>query len=100
MEEYTLKIWLEEAIRRFGPDPLNWNFVCPTCGHVQCGEDFAKINPPLAKDPKNIAYQECIGRYDKKAGGCDFVAYGLISSDIVVIAPCGEVHVFPFAEET
>ena len=26
MEEYTLKIWLEEAIRRFGPDPLNWNY--------------------------------------------------------------------------
>jgi hypothetical protein len=25
----------------FGDDPQRWYFVCPSCGGVQCGEDFA-----------------------------------------------------------
>ena len=29
-----VKDWLEEGKRLFGPDPLDWRFVCPICGRV------------------------------------------------------------------
>jgi hypothetical protein len=110
-KEYPLEVWRAEAERRFGKDPLFWKFKCPTCGHVQCGDDFVKINaratkplgdrsvPMPVKDPKNVAFQECIGRYDGNAGGCSYVAFGLIHSDITVKTSGGViVYVFPFAE--
>ena len=109
-KKYTLAEWRAEAVHRFGSDPVGWKFVCPACGNVQCADDFISINckrvpigdretPFPVKDPENTAYRECIGRYDKGAGGCDYAAFGLISSDIEVILPDGgSVHVFPFAE--
>jgi hypothetical protein len=104
MQKISLEDWKNEAVRRFGKDPLDWKFICPICGHIQCGKDFQKVNredksPNLpVKDPKNVAYQECIGRYGGP-GGCDYAAFGLIHANIEVITPCGTiVHVFPFAE--
>jgi hypothetical protein len=107
---YTIDEWRAEAVRRFGPDPMFWKFKCPTCGHIQCGDDFVKINaravkpfdretPMPVKDPKNVAYQECVGRYVGDMGGCSYAAYGLIHSDTTVTTSGGTVvHIFPFAD--
>lgn len=72
-----------EAKDRFGDDPIRWAFVCPSCGDVATGHDFALAG--LA--PANVG-QECIGRglaaerargEDTPVRGCTRVAYGLIS---------------------
>jgi len=110
-KEYSVEEWKAEAIKRFGKDPLTWKFVCPNCGHVQCGQDFMNINmrspaaidptrstPYPVKDCKNTAYQECIGRYGVGTG-CDYCAFGLIDSDTKVVTPDGKkIPIFPFAE--
>jgi hypothetical protein len=109
--EYTLAEWLAEATRRFGPEKLDWKFVCYGCGHVQSPRDFLRASSIASgiKDPINEAYQECIGRYiggvkwiemkkgDK--GPCDYAAFGLFSTPIKVTKPDGSVvRVFAFAE--
>lgn len=82
--EMTLAAWHSEGIRRFGPDEMNWRFVCPLCGHVAAPRDFKKYRDKGATP--DSAYKECIGRYGG-AGGlneeeipvpCDYAAYGLI----------------------
>ena len=71
--------WLVELRQRFGNNPSNWKFVCPSCGHVQSFADFEAIG----EDP-NLAYQCCIGRYtgsNDRTGekGCNYTINGLIS---------------------
>ena len=71
------KDWQAQLTERFGENPDNWKFVCPSCGHVQSVADFKAIN----KDP-NLAYSCCIGRYtdhNDKAGkhGCNYAVNGL-----------------------
>lgn len=66
--------WLSILKEQFGEDPLNWKFVCPSCGHIQSLADFKEIGV----EPQN-AYINCIGRYKKDAGGCDWSINGLFS---------------------
>ena len=33
--------WLERGKALYGPDMLDWKFVCPVCGHVQTLREFA-----------------------------------------------------------
>ena len=105
--EIPVAEWIAEAKRLFGDNPRDYCFECPICHHIQRLGDFANIGV----DPQ-LGYQECIGRHlrgsakdlaqtpgkDGSKSPCDYAAYGLFSSGIVVIADNGhKVHVFPFA---
>nr|WP_321349733.1 VVA0879 family protein [uncultured Methanoregula sp.] len=96
-KEYTLEEWKAEAIRRFGTDEEQWKFVCPNCGHVQCGQDFIDKFGTSGGKGVNTALQECIGRYGV-GEGCDYCSFGLIDSDTKVVKDGKKVPVFPFAE--
>ena len=43
---------------RFGPDPQNWQFVCPVCGHVAAVRDWENAGAPLGSTGFS-----CIGRW-------------------------------------
>jgi hypothetical protein len=36
----------DEAAARFGPDPMKWAFVCPSCGDVATLQDFKTVGRP------------------------------------------------------
>ena len=89
MKEYkSVQEWLDEAKQRFGEDALQWKFVCPACGHINCGQEF--IDKGVTNDANeavNKAYCECIGRYIGKGSpkkgddsGCNWVAFGLFGT--------------------
>ncbi|MGY0067689.1 VVA0879 family protein [Streptomyces sp. QTS137] len=104
-----------EATERFGKDPINWAFVCPSCGDVATGGDFREA---LVEKPRkhhtgadviasDVVGQECIGRtlgvLEKGRGtytgrGCDWVAYGLFGGPWTITLPDGRsMHAFPLA---
>ena len=96
--------WEAEGEALFGEDKMQWKFVCPNCGHVQCPEDFRKYQDKGA-NPSD-AYFNCIGRFmadapgtiDNRKSPCDYTQGGLfILSRIVVIGEDGTKHkVFDF----
>ena len=100
----TLEEWTARAIELFGPEPWQWRFICPVCGHVQKAEYFRPfINRGASA---NSAYQECIGRYTgaremkpKGQGPCNYVGYGLFRLSPVRVSVDGKmVHAFAFDE--
>lgn len=100
----TIEEWTAKARQLFGDDELQWQFVCPVCGHVQKVEDFLPYKDRGATAAS--AYQECIGRYTgasemktKGQGPCNYAGYGLFRlSPVRVIADGEEVHAFAFNE--
>lgn len=104
-----------EATNRFGTNPLNWAFTCPSCHDTANGQDFSKA---LADNPRkhrtgadviasDIVGQECIGRtlgaLDKRqphtGRGCDWAAYGLFPGPWEIALPNGRsMHAFPLAD--
>lgn len=50
--------WLAEAERLFGPNPLKWRFVCPSCGHVASVEDWKSAGASEGE----VAFS-CVGRH-------------------------------------
>jgi hypothetical protein len=102
-----------ELKRRFGDDPMDWAFRCPSCGDVANGRDFkaALAASPDEKLSKSTASEHlgqiCIGRLlgalrkDQKryAGrGCDWAAFGLFRGPEFVVAPDGhEIACFAIA---
>lgn len=105
---------ITEATERFGTDPLNWAFQCPSCGDIANGQDFSDA---LAEHPRtnlrtdkpviasDIVGQECIGRtlgaLSRKAytgRGCDWAAYGLFAGPWEIELPNGRTaHSFRLA---
>ena len=127
MTEYQQDAWLEILTERFGPNPLDWAFECPSCGDIATGADFRAAladhphkrhdgTPVMASD---LLGRECIGRtlgalsraapkdhWDtrRKRGevrGCDWCAYGLFRGpDSIITDVGGDVHTlwaFPIA---
>jgi len=101
----TYEEWLAKGKELFGEDMLQWKFVCPNCGHVQCAEDFRKYVPNGAKP--DDAHFNCIGRYKGGNVGtlgdgkspCNYTAGGLFRlSPIIVEMEGKEVFSFAFAE--
>jgi hypothetical protein len=106
---------LAEARERFGDNPLDWAFQCPSCGDIATGHDFRAA---LAEHPRSHADgkavtasdllgQECIGRTlgaldgpadAWKGRGCDWTAYGLIRGPWIVDVGDGKTGTcFPLA---
>lgn len=111
---------VDEARARFGDDPLDWAFQCPSCGDIATGRDFSDAlaeRPRTDRDGRatiasDLLGQECIGRTlgalagpatrDGKGQakrGCDWCAYGLFSGPWEIELPDGRsVSAFPLAE--
>lgn len=88
--------WKAKLIERFGENPENWKFKCPVCGHVQSMKDFKDIGKDI-----NLAYYNCIGRYDKEKGGCDYTSGGLfcLNKNTIVGPNAVPIRVFEMADK-
>jgi hypothetical protein len=106
---------LNDARARFGDNPLNWAFLCPSCGDVANGTDFSNA---LAEYPRknrsgetviasDVVGQECIGRTlgalektdsEYTGRGCTWTAYGLFCGPWEIALPNGRTaYGFPLA---
>ena len=94
--------WEKEAIRRFGKNPMEWEFVCPSCGYVTKIQEWVDAG---AK-PGHAAFS-CVGRFlgskkeifDKTGGPCNYAGGGLIGLNPVEVEIDGKtIRVFAFAE--
>ena len=95
----TAKEWHQQAETLFGPDEMQWRFVCPCCGFVQSVQDYKDSGAPLAE----VAVV-CVGRYRERArrafeedgpGPCNYAGYGLFRLNPVDV---DGLRVFAFAE--
>lgn len=104
-EKLTFETWRAEGERRFGPDRLQWRFVCPCCGHVASAKEWVD-----AGGERMVAFS-CIGRvtgakreaFDryKRPGPCNYAGGGLFAlNPVTVLDPDGgeDHHLFAFAE--
>ena len=113
VREISRREWMEEGEKLFGSDMLDWRFVCANCGHVQSANDFKELFfLGIYKGTPDVAYYNCIGRYDKriprskigKVGDpkeyCNYTSGGLfLLHKVVVILDDGEkLPVFEFDE--
>jgi len=112
LKEISLKEWLQEGERLFGPDKKQWKFKCPNCGHIQSIQDFIELREKGICDiDGNTAYFSCIGRFDTripenkigtisdKKSPCNYTNGGLFCfAKTFVIDEQGKKHaVFEFA---
>jgi len=103
---YTMAEWRAEATRLFGPDLLDWRFVCPSCGHVASVRDWREAGAPVG----TTAFS-CVGRwlgetddektFRRKGGPCNYAGGGLFGLNpvTVVLDDGSEIKVFAFAEQ-
>lgn len=87
--EYTQAELMAEARARFGDDPLDFAFVCPSCDDVATIRDFKEAGGPY------LAGQGCIGRLlgalsGPPTRGCDWAAFGLIGGPWQIVLPGGK----------
>ena len=96
----TQEQWRAEAVELFGPDPMDWKFVCPSCGHVASVRDWKD-----AGATEGEAAFSCVGRhlnaddkntFQKKGGPCQYAGGGLFKLNPVKVD--GHENVFAFAE--
>jgi hypothetical protein len=96
--------WRAEAVKRFGPDPRLWQFVCPVCKHVASVKDWEDAGATEGE----VAFS-CVGRHiagSREAfgrlgvGPCDYAGGGLfrLNPQEVVDEDGKTHHVFAFAE--
>lgn len=118
MKEISIKDWLAEGERLFGPDKKQWKWKCSNCGHVQSIADFLELKKlgiiKAEEDVGTFVYFSCIGRFDtripkenvgtiydkKKRSPCNYTLGGLfVFANTFVIDEAGQKHpVFDFAE--
>lgn len=108
----TKEEWQQKGTRLFGTNKMDWEFVCPGCGHVQKVKDFFDYRKQGAQP--DAAARECIGRYSggkswadtrhadlvKNHGPCDYAAYGLLNicPVLVIVEEGKETPCFAFNE--
>jgi len=104
--------WLKQAKELFGEEKKDWSWVCSDCGRSQSANSItkqfadgfaSKRHGIVPKGKRLFPYCEC---YDSR---CNWVAYGLFNSGIIVINDPAKPHniktkencayVFPFAEK-
>ncbi len=97
----TFDQWRARAVELFGPDPLDWKFVCPSCKHVAAVRDWQ-----AAGAKENEAAFSCVGRhlnaddkhtFEGKGGPCQYAGGGLFRLNPQSIEG-RDFNVFAFAE--
>jgi hypothetical protein len=103
VKTFTHDEWLAEAAKRFGPDPRDWHFVCPSCGNIQSIADFEAIG---VESPQTVVSFSCIGRWTpgcknelgSKRRPCNYTLAGLIYlAPVQVETEVGLIQTFDFA---
>lgn len=100
--------WRAEGERLFGPDQMQWRFVCPVCGHVAAVQDWKN-----AGATEGAAAFSCVGRWiegSKQAftrgsgGPCNYAGGGLFRLNPVTVVRDGDpntrTNVFEFDRTT
>jgi hypothetical protein len=72
---------------------MEWQFICPLCGHVASGKDYKAAGAPGGA----VAYS-CIGRWlntkipmeSSNKGPCNYAGGGLFNLNPVEIEGCGD----------
>lgn len=102
MQTMTHAEWLAEAKERFGDDPLDWKFVCPSCGHIASVRNWKEAGAPEGA----VAFS-CVGRYagdtkevaDKafrhNGGPCNYTSGGLLKLNPVLVVFGDKEEPFP-----
>ena len=98
MKKYNIAEWQSLGEKLYGKNLKDWKFKCPACGKISSGREFKATG--LSPDSM---HSNCIGRYNNRATGCDWAAYGLfgtLGKGAIVVKDDGEeVEVFCFATE-
>ena len=93
-ETLTHDEWLTEAKRRFGDDPMDWRFVCPSCGHIASVKDWKDAGAAEGE----VAFS-CVGRhlgadssktFKKEGGPCNYAGGGLFKLNPVSVEHVGK----------
>ena len=73
-ERISLEDWMHQANKLFGWDANRWQFICPSCGHVQTLRDFLDLGMHRRQAEQLVGYS-CIGSWQKHLGysGCERV---------------------------
>lgn len=100
----TVSEWRAEGARRFGPDPLNWRFICPICHHIASVSDWKAAGATEGE----VAFS-CVGRRtggrqafeEQGPGPCNYAGGGLfrLNPQPVINEEGKTQHVFAFAPE-
>lgn len=101
---------------RFGKNPANWAFTCPSCHDTATVTELQEAldaNPRRRSDDTKVESteiigQECIGRSigalanpPTNDRGCHWVAFGLIRGPWEIVLPDGNsMWCFPVADTT
>lgn len=95
----TLEQYMADAEEKFGPDKMNWKFVCPSCGNVASVAAYK-----AAGAPEGAVGFSCVGRWTgatknigEKPGPCNYSGGGLFGLNPVTIE--GHGNYFEFAKD-
>lgn len=95
--ELTLSQWKQLGEKLFGNDPMDWQFVCPSCNTVISVRDYKTVGAPESA----VGYA-CIGRYlpnkrdafggesknkNAERSPCNYTGAGLININPVCVIP-------------
>ena len=77
----SIEHWKALGEKLFGPDQMEWKFICPACNHVASVRDYKE-----AEAPQSAVAVACIGRFMPRPrnafgsgpGPCDYSGKGLI----------------------
>jgi len=98
----TYEEWRREGRERFGDNPEQWRFVCPSCGHVASVADWEAVGASEGE----VGFS-CIGRHTEPDNGmcsgkqpCNYAGGGLFGlNPVLVVFPDGDERpTFEFAE--
>lgn len=57
-EQISWQEWAQEGARKFGSNPMEWRFVCPSCGHVAAASEWIELGAP-----QNAVGFACVGNW-------------------------------------
>lgn len=88
--------WLADLKSKYGDDQNQWRFKCPSCGWIQCKQDFIDAGIELSGDQH---MNNCIGRWVSDRG-CDWSLGGLFQIHKTAVLWRGSVYpIFETAEK-
>lgn len=89
MRTVTKAEFWAEGEKLFGPNVMDWRFVCPSCGHVATPRDWQAV-----KAPESAIAFSCVGRwmpestatiFEKGKGPCNYAGGGLFRLNPVLV---------------